>query len=123
MILLFSSGLNSSIEDVIDLTKLLEHDTNYKDSLLQHYHELNWGDPTYGLMETVIDNNKMGKKYFKMYVRDINKNIIGVGTGTSKQKGEKIAAKNALQVLKVIHCDNEDVILPKTSPLIYHRTH
>jgi ribonuclease-3 len=115
--------ITTLIEDVIDLTKLLEHDTNYKDSLLQHYHELNWGDPTYGLMETVIDNNKMGKKYFKMYVRDINKNIIGVGTGTSKQKGEKIAAKNALQVLKVIHCDNEDVILPKTSPLIYHRTH
>jgi ribonuclease-3 len=113
--------ITTLIEEVIDLTKLLEHDTNYKDGLLQYYHEVNWGDPTYGLMETIVDNNKMGKKYFKMYVRDNNKNIIGVGVGTSKQKGEKIAAKNALQSLKIIPNDNEDVVLPTNSPIIYHR--
>jgi len=113
--------ITTLIEEVIDLTKLLEHDTNYKDGLLQYYHEVNWGDPTYGLMETIVDNNKMGKKYFKMYVRDNNKNIIGIGIGTSKQKGEKIAAKNALQSLKIIPNDNEDVILPTNSPMIYHR--
>jgi hypothetical protein len=63
----------------------------------------------------------MGKKYFKMYVRDNNKNIIGIGIGTSKQKGEKIAAKNALQSLKLIPNDNEDVVLPTNSSMIYHR--
>jgi ribonuclease-3 len=109
------------IEDEIDLTKLLETDTNYKDKLLQHYHELNWGDPTYGLMDTIVDNNKMGKKYFKMYVRDNDKNIIGIGFGTSKQKGEKIAAKRALQNLKIIPNDNEDEILEKDNILIYHK--
>lgn len=109
------------IEDEIDLTKLLETDTNYKDILLQHYHELNWGDPTYGTMDTIIDNNKMGKKYFKMYVRDRDKNIIGIGIGSSKQKGEKIAAKRALQNLKVIPNDNEDEILNKNDARIYHK--
>ena len=108
----------SLIEDEIDLTRLLE---NYKDKLLQHYHELEWGDPTYGTMDTIIDNNKMGKKYFKMYVRDKDRNIIGWGIGSSKQKGEKIAAKRALQYLKVIPNDNDDEILNETSSQIYHR--
>lgn len=111
----------SLIEDEIDLTKLLETDTNYKDKLLQYYHEFGWGDPTYGTMDTIIDNNKMGKKYFKMYVRDNDKNIIGWGIGSSKQKGEKIAAKRALQKLKVIPNDNEEEILEKTDNRIFHK--
>jgi dsRNA-specific ribonuclease len=111
----------SLIEDEIDLTKLLETDTNYKDKLLQYYHELGWGDPTYGTMDTIIDNNKMGKKYFKMYVRDNDKNIIGWGIGSSKEKGEKIAAKRALQNLIVIPNDNEEEILDKTDNRIFHK--
>jgi dsRNA-specific ribonuclease len=79
---------------------------------------MNWGDPTYGIVETIIDNNKMGKKYFKMYVRDKDKNIIGYGTGSSKQKGEKLAAKQALQHLLIIPNDNDDEELPQNSPLI-----
>lgn len=110
------------IEDEIDLTKLLETDTNYKDKLLQHYHELGWGDPTYGIMDTIVDNNRMGKKYFKMYVRDNDRNIIGCGVGTSKQKGEKIAAKKALQNLQVIPNDLEDTILNSSDNQIYYRT-
>ena len=112
----------SLIEEEVDLTKLLENDTNYKDKLLQYYHEVNWGDPTYGIMETIVDSNKMGKKYFKMYVRDNDKNIIGFGTGSSKQKGEKLAAKRALQHLSIIPNDNEDEILSKKSPLINHKS-
>ncbi len=109
------------IEDEIDLTQLLETDTNYKDKILQHYHELGWGDPKYGTMEVIVDNNKMGKKYFKMYVRDVDGNIIGTGTGSSKQKGEKLAAKTALQHLKIIPNDNDDEILNKSNKLIYFR--
>lgn len=109
------------IEDEIDLVQLLEVDTNYKDKILQHYHELGWGDPKYSMMELIVDNNKMGKKYFKMYVRDNDGNIIGTGTGSSKQKGEKLAAKKALQYLKVIPNDNDDEVLNKNSNLIYHR--
>ena len=113
--------ITSLIENVVDLAQLLENDTNYKDKLLQYYHEMGWGDPTYGIMETIIDNNKMGKKYFKMYVRDKDKNIIGHGIGSSKQKGEKIAAKHALQFLKVIPNDNDDEELSPTSTLINHK--
>ena len=113
--------ITSLIENVVDLAQLLENDTNYKDKLLQYYHEMGWGDPTYGIMETIIDNNKMGKKYFKMYVRDKDKNIIGHGIGSSKQKGEKIAAKHALQHLQVIPNDNDDEELSPTSNIINHK--
>jgi ribonuclease-3 len=109
------------IEDEIDLTKLLENDTNYKDKILQYYHEQGWGDPTYGIMETIVDSNKMGKKYFKMYVRDNDKNIIGIGIGSSKQKGEKLAAKHALQYLNIIPNDNDDEELDYNSSLINHK--
>jgi len=109
------------IEEEIDLTLLLETETNHKDELLQQYHKLGWGDPKYNVMEVIIDNNKMGKKYFKMYVRDNNGNIIGTGIGSSKQKGEKLAAKKALQYLKIIPDDNEDIILDNNSNEIYFK--
>lgn len=113
--------VSSLIEDEIDLTMLLETETNHKDELLQTFHKLGWGDPKYNLMEELINNDRMGKKYFKMYVRDIEGNIIGVGVGSSKQKGEKIAAKRALQYLNVISNNNEDVILDPDSDEIYFR--
>lgn len=109
------------IEDEIDLTKLLETNTNYKDTLLQYYHEMDWGDPMYGLEETIIDNNKMGKKSFKMYVRNNEKKILGYGIGSSKQKGEKLAAKRALQYLKIISNDNEEIILNNNDEQIYFK--
>jgi len=113
--------VSSLIEDEIDLTVLLESETNHKDELLQAYHKLGWGDPKYNLMEELINNDRMGKKYFKMYVRDFDGNIIGVGIGSSKQKGEKIAAKKALQYLNIIPNNNEDTILDSTSSEIYYR--
>lgn len=109
------------IEDEIDLTMLLETESNHKDELLQTYHKLGWGDPKYNLMEEIINNDRMGKKYFKMYVRDNEGNIIGVGIGSSKQKGEKIAAKKALQYLNVIPDNNEDIILKPESDEIYYK--
>jgi ribonuclease-3 len=109
------------IEDEIDLSLLLENEINHKDELLQQYHKLGWGDPKYNVMDIIIDNNKMGKKSFKMYVRDNDGNIIGTGTGSSKQKGEKIAAKKALQYLKIIPDDNDDIILAGNSTEIYFK--
>jgi ribonuclease-3 len=103
--------VTSLIEDEIDLSLLLETETNHKDELLKYYHKLSWGDPKYNTMEVIVDNNEMGKKYFKMYVRNNDGNIIGTGVGSSKQKGEKIAAKKALQYLKVNLDDNDDIII------------
>ena len=56
-----------------------------------------------------------------MYVRDNEGNIIGTGTASSKQRGEKIAAKKALQFLNVIPNDNEDEIIDPKSSIIYHK--
>ena len=109
------------IENEIDITYLLENNNNYKDTLLQVFHEYGWSDPLYDIIETIIDNDKIGKRYFKMCVKDNDKKIIGWGIGASKQKGEKLAAKMALQYLKVIPHDCDDVKLDKTSNLIYHR--
>ena len=47
-------------------------------------------------MERIIDEKMMGKKSFKMCVRDPENNIVGIGIGSSKQSGEKLAAKRAL---------------------------
>ena len=113
--------VTSLIEDEIDLTILLEAENNPKDKLLRTFHKLGWGDPKYNLMDTIINNDRMGKKYFKMYVRDNDGNIIGVGVGSSKQKGEKIAAKKALQYLKIIPNNNEDIILNSDSKEIYYK--
>jgi dsRNA-specific ribonuclease len=88
----------------------MKTESNHKDELLRHYHKLGWGDPKYNVMEVIVDENKMGKRYFKMYVRDNEGNIIGTGIGSSKQKGEKIAAKKALEYLKIIPDDDEDII-------------
>jgi len=54
--------VTSLIEEEIDLTTLLETETNHKDELLQTFHKLGWGDPKYNLMETIINNDRMGKK-------------------------------------------------------------
>lgn len=109
------------IEDEIDMADLLENNNNYKDILLQTYHEKNWGDPTYCLMETITDDDKMCKKFFKMGVRNNQKEIIGWGIGPSKQKGEQLAAKMALQKLNIISNDDEDTVINPTSELIYYR--
>ena len=109
------------IEEEIDLTLLLESETNHKKALLQNYHKLGWGDPKYNQMSTLTDNDKMGKKYFKMYVRDNEGNIIGIGIGSSKQKGEKIAAKKALQYLGFNTTVDKDIILSPDSDEIYFR--
>jgi ribonuclease-3 len=103
--------ITTLIEKELDLSYLLENDTNYKDKLLQYFHEKSWGDPSYGLMDTIVEDVKLGKRKFKMYVRDKDKNIIGIGVGSSKQKGEKLAAKKALEFLKVISPDDEDIII------------
>ena len=92
----------SLIETEIDIASLLASDTNYKDQLLQYFHTQNWGDPKYSEMERIIDEKMMGKKSFKMCVRDPENNIVGIGIGSSKQSGEKLAAKRALIKFNVL---------------------
>jgi dsRNA-specific ribonuclease len=89
------------LEQVVDISTIIHVETNFKDLLLQYYHQMRWPDPEYGYISSIEDGNK---KYFTMYVKGIIKNKygdnewnkVGEGTGTSKKKGEQEAAKNAL---------------------------
>lgn len=89
------------LEEIVDISTMIHVETNFKDLLLQYYHQMRWLDPEYGLVSTREDGNK---KYYTMYVKGfiINKSgenewvRVSEGTGTSKRKGEQEAAKNAL---------------------------
>lgn len=93
------------IETHIDMAHLIYNETNHKDTLLQYYHKMKWSDPEYKLLEII---EKDSKKYFKMCVTDSNAQIVGKGTGTSKKKGEQIAAYNALIHFGIINEDDSD---------------
>jgi dsRNA-specific ribonuclease len=88
-------------KQLVDFSNLIHVETNFKDLLLQYYHQMRWADPEYGSVCIKEDGNK---KYYTMYVKGlvITKNgenewvKVGEGIGTSKKKGEQEAAKNAL---------------------------
>lgn len=86
------------IEDKIDLAKLLHIETNYKDVLLQYCHQMRWSDPVYSVMDITGPENR---KCFTVCVlrrerKTDDGEIVGIGMGSSKKKGEQEAAKKAL---------------------------
>ena len=93
------------IEKEVDFAELLHNEDNYKDMLLQFYHKKKWDDPKYTSLTTSGNDNK---KEFTMYVKDNNSEIIGLGTGPSKKKGEQEAARRALIKLGVLNEDSDD---------------
>jgi dsRNA-specific ribonuclease len=98
------------IEKEIDVAELLHTETNFKEKLLQYFHLRKWLDPIYGTMSVSGPENK---KQYKMYIK-CRKNyhdegqIVGVGIGQSKKKGEQIAASNALEQFGVKVDDGDD---------------
>lgn len=92
------SFLVNVIEKEIDIAELLNHNDNYKDTLLQYYHKMKWDAPIY---TTISEGNDL-KKEFTIIVKDNNGKIIGTGSGTSKKKGQQVAAYQALISLGVI---------------------
>lgn len=93
------------VEDSIDIADLLYHDNNYKDMLLRHYHQQKWTDPKYG---TLTQSGPDAKREFTMYVKGNDGQILGVGSGPSKKKGEQEAARQALIKLKVLNDGDSD---------------
>jgi len=91
------------VETEIDIAELLHNETNYKDMLLKYAHTRKMPDPCYQVRNvTGMDN-----KTYVMYVR-IGQEIIGVGEGNSKKKGEQEAAASALRKFGVIGDDSDD---------------
>lgn len=84
------------IETKIDIASLLFNEDNYKDILLRYFHKMKWQDPIYETLDIIeIGDNK--KKSFIMCIKDNNNKIVGKGSGSSKKKGEQLAAKHALE--------------------------
>lgn len=84
------------IEKEVDLSDLLHNEDNYKDMLLQFFHVKKWGDPKYELVAE-SGNTVDCKREFTMKVMNDKGDTLGMGTGTSKKKGEQEAARNALE--------------------------
>lgn len=92
------------IEKEIDISKLLYYDNNYKDTLLQYYHQKRWDDPKYKLLDQAGPDHK---RFFVMAVFDHEGNIVGKGKGASKRKGEQEAAREALIFFQQLSNDTE----------------
>lgn len=101
--------LTDLIESEIDLPYLLNKETNFKDKLMRIFHKEKWEDPQYGTFDISGPDTK---KTFTMFVKR-QKNphdkgeIIGLGMGASKKKGEQQAAKQALVELGYYKEDND----------------
>lgn len=87
------------IETYIILDQLLLEDNNYKDKLLQFYQKHKWLVPEYILLETSGPTNN---RIFTMGVKSPDrKDIIGIGTGTTKKKATQEASLEALKYFKI----------------------
>ena len=98
------------MEDKIDICNILQVETNFKDKLLQYFHQQRWIDPLYGTLNVSGPENK---KLFTVYVKQRKNHrdtgiVIATGTGTSKKKGEQEAARQALITYGVIKEEDSD---------------
>lgn len=77
------------IKNEFNINKIAESETNYKDVILQIYNKNHWGQPIYKLL------NESGPDHCKKFTMGIflKKNLMGLGTATSKKKAEQIASK------------------------------
>ncbi|AGC02017.1 ribonuclease III [Acanthamoeba polyphaga moumouvirus] len=73
----------------LDLDKIAENETNYKDLVLQLYNKNHWGHPIYKLLS---EKGPDHKKKFTMGIY-LNNKLVGKGTAYSKKKAEQIASK------------------------------
>lgn len=82
----------------LDISKIIESETNYKDLILQLYNSNHWGKPDYRIIK------EEGPDHIKMFTMGLylNNELMGVGTASSKRKAEQIASEKAYK-----RCQNE----------------
>jgi dsRNA-specific ribonuclease len=101
--------LIAHIEKYVDFSELLNTENNFKDVLLQYFHQMKWEDPTYS---NINISGSQHNRSFTMSVtcrqnpRDDGE-IVGMGVGNSKKVAEQFAAKQALLHFKVLN-EKED---------------
>lgn len=84
------------IEKEIDFAELLGTDDNYKEKIMQYFHKMKWKDLKYVDVKCDLELKK-----FIVHIQNQDQ-IIGVGTGNTKNKAEQDAAHDALIKLNVI---------------------
>jgi ribonuclease III len=105
-----SKFIISIIEKEIDMAELINRNDNYKDRLMQYFHQMKWGEPKYNEDQSLQKNIKEGCqeiRSFTVFIKNPDGDIIGIGEGNSKVKSEQNAAHNALIEMNVIN-DNDD---------------
>lgn len=98
--------LVSILEQTVDFTDLIKHDTNYKDQLLRYYQQNYHITPKY--IEVKVEGPSH-QRLFTMAVLDKFNNQIAQGTDRSKKKAEQLASKEALLYLNALNeSDSEE---------------
>jgi ribonuclease-3 len=93
------------VENELDMAELIYLNDNYKEQLMQYFHQVKWGEPKY--IED-IDSQRTVKegcqeiRYFTTYVKNNVGEIIGIGTGNTKTRADQNAAHAALINLNVV---------------------
>ena len=86
---------------IIDISKLIITNDNYKDQLMRYYQK-NFGG-VYPIYRIENPEECKSKKIFVMYVTDQEGNKIGFGEAKNKKEAEQKAAKQALEHLNVMN--------------------
>lgn len=98
------------IEKEVDFAAILHTETNFKDILLQYFHQCRWREPIYGDLDVSGPDHK---KMYTMYVKcrkhhHDDGEMVGIGVGSSKKKGEQEAARQALIHFGMLKDDDSD---------------
>lgn len=83
------SFISEVIRIELNIEKIAENETNYKDLVLQLYNKNHWGHPRY---EVLLEEGPDHKKIFTMGIL-LGGKIMGTGKAPSKKKAEQIASK------------------------------
>lgn len=79
------------IKDELNIEKISDKETNYKEMILQIYNKNHWGAPDYRILK------EEGPGHIKVFTVGLyfNNKCIGKGKGASKKKAEQLAAQIA----------------------------
>ncbi|MEM3062468.1 MAG: putative dsRNA-binding protein, partial [Nitrososphaerota archaeon] len=86
------------IRTELDVDKIAENETNYKDMVLQLYKQNRWGFPKYLLLK------EEGPGHAKIFTMGIylGNTLVGVGRASSKKRAEQDAARMMLETYRKI---------------------
>lgn len=98
------------IEEEIDMAELINNEDNFKEQLMQYFHQKKLGEPTYRedvSQQKTIKDGCAETKFFVSYAIGANNEILGVGSGNAKIKSEQLAAYQALIKLNAIKYEDD----------------